>query len=152
MLWSRRTILAKKFMSLSKKPDIPSLPLEDESTLQFYQDLSRSLSKAEVRPDSERVQKEAALSEYNSMAFNYEDQGDFVTASYFYKKVIELAVSSKNRQYELVGLLGLGKCHEQAKMREKAIELLEEAFDSASTLEQKELRQDMVKLIGKELI
>lgn len=37
-------------------------------------------------------------------------------------------------------------------MREKAIELLEEAFDSASTLEQKELRQDMVKLIGKELI
>lgn len=75
-------------MSLSKALDILSLPLEDEPTLQFYQDLSRSLSKAEVRPDSERVQKEAALSEYNSMAFNYEDQGDFVTASYFYKKVI----------------------------------------------------------------
>lgn len=87
-----------------------------------------------MRPDSERLQKEAALAEYNSMAFNYEDQGDFVTASYFYKKVIELAVSAKNRQYELLGLLGLGKCHEQAKMREKAIELLEDGFDSACTL------------------
>lgn len=46
-----------------------------------------------MRPDTERAQKEAAMNEYNSIAFNYEDQSDFVTASYFYKKVIELAVS-----------------------------------------------------------
>lgn len=37
-------------------------------------------------------------------------------------------------------------------MREKAIDILEEAFDTASTLEEKDLRVDMVKLIGKELI
>lgn len=37
-------------------------------------------------------------------------------------------------------------------MRDKAIDILEEAFDTASTLEEKELRVDMVKLIGKELI
>lgn len=99
------------------------------------------------------------MSEYNSIAFNYEDQGDFVTAAYFYKKVIQLAKSCnvqsediQNKQYELVALLGLGKCHDQAKMREKAIEILEGAFDNASTLEQKELRTDMVKLIGKQLI
>ena len=33
-------------------------------------------------------EKEASMNEYNSMAFNYEDQGDYVTASYFYYKVI----------------------------------------------------------------
>lgn len=64
------------------------LPNEEESTLQFYSDFAGSLSKAEVRPDTERTQKDSAMSEYNSIAFNYEDQGDFVTASYFYKKVI----------------------------------------------------------------
>jgi hypothetical protein len=52
----------------------------------------------------------------------------------------------------LAALLGLGKCHEQGKKREKAIEILEDAFDNASTLEEKELRLEMVKLIGKELI
>lgn len=59
---------------------------------------------------------------------------------------------TKNKQYELVALLGLGKCYDHVKMREKAIEILEEAFDTASTLEQKEQRTEMVKLIGKELI
>lgn len=37
------------------------------------------------------------MNEYNSIAFNYEDQGDFVTASYFYQKVIDLASSCKVR-------------------------------------------------------
>lgn len=57
---------------------------------------------------------------YNSMAFNYEDQGDYITACYFYNKVIEIATSCKvkyeiiqNKQFELVALLGLGKCYDQ---------------------------------------
>lgn len=58
----------------------------------------------------------------------------------------------QNKQYQLVALLGLGKCHDQSKMRYKAIQILEEAFDTASTLEEKQLRVQMVKLIGKELI
>lgn len=29
------------------------------------------------------------------MAFNYEDQGDFITACYFYNKVIDIAASCK---------------------------------------------------------
>lgn len=72
-----------------------SLPSEDEATLQFYNEFASSLAKAEVRPDSSRGDKEAAMNEYNSIAFNYEDQGDFVTASYFYQKVVELANSCK---------------------------------------------------------
>lgn len=35
------------------------------------------------------------MNEYNSMAFNYEDQGDYVTACYFYNKVIDIAASCK---------------------------------------------------------
>lgn len=54
-----------------------------------------------------------AINEYNSIAFNYEDQGDFSTAAYFYQRVVELAISSKNKQYELIALLGLGKCFDQ---------------------------------------
>lgn len=63
--------------------------------MQFYNDFSQSLTKAEVRPDSSRDAKEAAINEYNSIAFNYEDQGDFVTASYFYQKVVDLSISCK---------------------------------------------------------
>jgi len=40
----------------------------------------------------------------------------------------------KNKQYELVAFLGLGKCHEQGKKREQAIEILEDAFDNAITI------------------
>ena len=35
------------------------------------------------------------MNEFHSIAYNYEDQGDYVTASYFYQKVIDLALSSK---------------------------------------------------------
>lgn len=40
-------------------------------------------------------EKEAAMNEYNSIAFNYEDQGNYVTACYFYQKVIDIALSCK---------------------------------------------------------
>ena len=33
------------------------------------------------------------MNEYNSMAFNYEDQGNYITACYFYRKVIDIALS-----------------------------------------------------------
>ena len=99
------------------------------------------------------------MNEYNSMAFNYEDQGDFKTAAYFYQKVIELAYSCKvhrisfqNKQFELIALLGLGKCFDQEHEKDKAIEILEEAFDNACILEDEEQRLELVKLIGKELI
>jgi hypothetical protein len=71
------------------------VPQEEESTLQFYSDFASSLSKTEVLPESGREEKAAAMNEYNSIAFNYEDQGDCLTAAYFYQKVVELAVSCK---------------------------------------------------------
>jgi hypothetical protein len=58
----------------------------------------------------------------------------------------------QNKQFEMVAVLGLGKCHDQCKKRDKAIDILEEAFDDASTLHDKDQRTEMVKLIGKELI
>ena len=59
---------------------------------------------------------------------------------------------TQNKQFELVALLGLGKCHDQGKKRDQAIEILEDAFDNASTLDAKDQRTEMVRLIGKELI
>ena len=88
-LFWRKTASSRVYIFSSR------LPQEEESTLQFYNDFANSLTKAEVRPESTREQKEAAMNEYNSIAFNYEDQGDSVTAAYFYQKVIELAVSCK---------------------------------------------------------
>ena len=35
------------------------------------------------------------MNEYHSIAYNYEDQADYVTACFFYQKVIELALSAK---------------------------------------------------------
>lgn len=92
------------------------------------------------------------MNEYNSIAFNYEDQGDFSTAAYFYQRVVELAISCKHKQYELIALLGLGKCYDQTSKKNEAIELLEDAFDMACVLEDKGKRMEMTKLIGKELI
>ena len=39
------------------------------------------------------------MNEYNSIAFNYEDQGDYSTAAYFYQRVVNLAESCKNKQF-----------------------------------------------------
>ena len=66
-----------------------------EESVQFCKELGASLSKAEIYPESMLEQKEASMSEYNSMAFNYEDQGNYVTACYFYQKVIDIAISCK---------------------------------------------------------
>ena len=35
------------------------------------------------------------MNRYNEMAFNYGDQGDYVTASYFYRKAISTAIACK---------------------------------------------------------
>lgn len=58
------------------------------------------------------------MNEYNSIAFNYEDQGEFDTAAYFYKRVIDLAIGCKNKQYELIAMLGLGKCYDQSNKKD----------------------------------
>ena len=63
--------------------------------MQFWQEFGGRLGRAEVRLDSTKEEKEAAMNEYHSIAYNYEDQGDYVTACYFYQKVIELALSAK---------------------------------------------------------
>jgi hypothetical protein len=71
------------------------------------------------------------MNEYNSLAYMYEDQGDYVTSAYFYNKVIELAKASKNKQFEVVAMVGLGKCFDQEHWTDKAIEILEESLRTA---------------------
>lgn len=40
----------------------------------------------------------------------------------------------QNQQFELVALLGLGKCHDQSGKTDQAIEILESGFNSACSL------------------
>lgn len=40
----------------------------------------------------------------------------------------------------MVALLGLGKCHDQGNKKDRAIDILEDAFDNSCTLESKEQR------------
>lgn len=40
----------------------------------------------------------------------------------------------QNKQFELVAMLGLGKCYDQQNSKDQAIELLENAFDEACVL------------------
>lgn len=58
----------------------------------------------------------------------------------------------KNKQSELVALLGLGKCYDHEDKKDEAIDLLENAFDEACILEEPQQRMEMTKTIGKELI
>lgn len=60
-----------------------------------------------------------------------------------------MAISGKNKQYELIALLGLGKCFDQTGKKNEAIDLLEDAFNMACVLEDKHKKTEMTNLIGK---
>ena len=83
----------------------------------FYTEFATTIVKAEVKVQSTKQQRDFAMNQYNSIAFNYEDQGDFATAAYFYQRVVELSVTSNNKQFQLVALLGLGKCYDQTQRK-----------------------------------
>lgn len=96
-----------------------------EADYAFLSDLGGNLKKAELHCYYNNTEKESAMNEYNSLAYVYEEQGDYVTSAYFYDKVIQLAESSGNKQYEVVAMVGLGKCFDQAQRTDRAIEIFE---------------------------
>lgn len=92
------------------------------------------------------------MNEYSSLAYTYEDQGDFVTSAYFYNKVIELARASKHKQFEVVAMVGLGKCFDQEHRTDQAIEILEGSLHTADEIDNEPERLNMTKTISKDLI
>ena len=92
------------------------------------------------------------MNEYSSLAYTYEDQGDFVTSAYFYNKVIELARASKHKQFEVVAMVGLGKCFDQEHRTDQAIEILEGSLQTADEIDNEPERLNMTKTISKDLI
>lgn len=75
------------------------------------------------------------MNEYNSLAYVYEDQGDYLVSAYFYNKVIDLARSAKNKQYEVIAMVGMGKCYDQEHRTDKAIRVLEESLGKAREID-----------------
>lgn len=62
--------------------------------------------------------------EYTKLAETYEIQGDNITASYFYNRVIEMAKAFYNKQHEVIAMIGMSKCYDQEKQTNKAILIL----------------------------
>ena len=75
------------------------------------------------------------MNEYSSLAYTYEDQGDYITSAYFYNKVIELARACKHKQFEVVAMVGLGKCFDQEHKTDSAIEILENSLRIAEEID-----------------
>lgn len=102
-----------------------------ESEYAMLNDLAATLKKAESFTYYNDTEKDNAMNEYNSLAYVYEDQGEYVTSAYFYNKVIELARAAKHKQYEVLAMVGLGKCLDQEHRTNKAIHILEESLAKA---------------------
>lgn len=92
------------------------------------------------------------MNEYNSLAYTYEDQGDFVTSAYFYNRVVELARAYKHKQFEVVAMIGLGKCFDQEHRTDEAIDILEGSLGVAEEIDNEAERANMIKTISKDLI
>ena len=62
-----------------------------ENDINYLNDLSLSLKRAEAYSGLASEEKEKGMLEYSKLAETSEMQGDNVTASYFYNRVIEMA-------------------------------------------------------------
>lgn len=72
-----------------------------ETDITFLNDLSLSLKRAEAYSGFASSEKEKGMAEYTKLAETYEIQGDNLTASYFYNKVIEMAKAFNVHQNQL---------------------------------------------------
>ena len=70
-----------------------SSELEDltESDINFLNELSVSLKRAEASTSYNSTEKEKGLLGYSKLAETYELQGDNVTAAYFYNRIIDMS-------------------------------------------------------------
>lgn len=75
-----------------------------------------------------------------------------MTSAYFYNRVVELARASKHKQFEVVAMVGMGKCFDQEHRIDQAIEMLEASLRTAAEIENESERTNMTKTISKDLI
>ena len=89
--------------------------------------LSNILEKAEVFLREGNIKE--CLKHYKDMCKEYEDIDDYCTASYFYKKCLDISKRFKNLEGEIAALIGLGKCEENVFNINKSMEYMEKALN-----------------------
>lgn len=74
-------------------------------------ELSDSLVNAENFYRSEQI--DSCLKQYSTVAKQFEDLNDYETASYFYKKCLDISIENKFPKGEAKAWMGLGCCEEK---------------------------------------
>jgi len=74
---------------------------------------------------------ENCLKLYTEVAMDFKELNDYETASYFYKKCLDVSVESKQIKGEAQAYMGLGICEEMVLNIFNAMGNLETALDKA---------------------
>lgn len=92
--------------------------------------LSNNLKAAEEYMRRDDTKK--CLEMYTGVACEFEALKDYETASYFYKKCLDVSIRAKHVEGEAQAYMGLGKCEEQVLNKHFAMENLETALEKAT--------------------
>lgn len=93
------------------------------------------------------------LEMYTGVAAEFEELKDFETASYFYKKCLDVSIRAKYVEGEAQAYMGLGKCEEQVLNKHFSMENLETALEKATDGNlarlEKEISKELVRVYQK---
>jgi len=88
------------------------------------------------------------LERYREVAKKFENLFDWGTASYFYKKCLDISMESKSLKGEALAWLGLGNCEKESFNKYEAMTNFETALQKAQELQDSRLEKE----ISKELV
>ena len=89
-----------------------------------------------------------SLEKYREVAHKFEVLNDWGSASYFYKKCLDISMESKSLKGEAQAWLGLGNCEKESFNKYEAMTNFETALQKAQELQEKKLERE----ISKELV
>lgn len=89
-----------------------------------------------------------ALEMYRQVAKMFEDLNDWGTASYFYKKCLDISMEQKSLRGEAQAWLGLGNCEKESFNKGEAMTNFETALQKAIEVQDQKLERE----ISKELV
>ena len=89
-----------------------------------------------------------SLDKYREVAHKFEVLNDWGSASYFYKKCLDISMESKSLRGEALAWLGLGNCEKESFNKYEAVTNFETALQKAQELQESKLERE----ISKELV
>ena len=136
----------------------PSLRLKEDSALNknkkqtFQRTEENLLWLADILMEAESYHRDGfhdkCLDEYKKVAARFEQLNDFETASYFYKKNLDISLEAKTLKGEAEAWMGLGICEEKVHNKYEAMGNLETALEKAIEGSENKLEKN----ISKELV